>query len=452
MSNPYPSRRELRLQREREQRAQLRDEEAQRWAEEVEDRQQRAAGEEQRAQETLATVEPVPASDVTDVPLEPAQLDQQDDGSAGRRAANSPVDAPTDADAPIEEAVPPRRRRRADSQVTSTGMLPLITKRRDEPEQEPKPRSRREAREHARRAAVERQDDIATLKAQQEEQQRVPAKPVRRATSPQAPPPPLPAVGQDPTGAQEPQDDEAAADNAEDTVVLSTWDRYGESAVEITDMSGLDTVEIRRAELRDETERLTQEIIQLGEQNPNVIDPLLLRRQKELAEKSQELQELETSAIEIVEDEDTQDGEATAQSEPDAVATVPVDNQEPQEELHSEDQPAQEDETATRRARRASSGPMMTGPFEVSDKEASEGSTTKDTKPDFAEHFKAEPETNAMPVTGPEQPLDANSAHGLDTLDPKESEAPERRILAISIAVFAIGVIALIIALILFTR
>ncbi|MDN6498786.1 MAG: hypothetical protein L0K44_03380, partial [Yaniella sp.] len=89
--------------------------------------------------------------------------------------------------------------------------------------------------------------------------------------------------------------------------MLSTWERYGESAVEITDMSGLDTLEIRRAELRDETERLTQEIIQLGQENPNVIDPLLLRRQKELAEKSQELQELETSGIEIVEGEDSQD-------------------------------------------------------------------------------------------------------------------------------------------------
>src|SRR5699024_8473604 len=139
---------------------------------------------------------------------------------------------------------------RADSEVTSTGMLPLITKRRDEQEHDTKPRSRREARAHARRAAEPQEDNFETAKAPEEEQtQPVPAKPVRRATSPQAPPPPVPAIGQK---SEVVQDDEAAAESAEDTVVLSTWERYGESAVEITDMSGLDTLEIRRAELRDE--------------------------------------------------------------------------------------------------------------------------------------------------------------------------------------------------------
>src|SRR5690625_3419173 len=43
MSTAYPSRRELRLQREREERARLRDEESQRWAEEVEQRHERGA-------------------------------------------------------------------------------------------------------------------------------------------------------------------------------------------------------------------------------------------------------------------------------------------------------------------------------------------------------------------------------------------------------------------------
>ena len=440
MSNPYPSRRELRLQREREERAQLRDEEAQRWAEEVEDRQQRAAGAEQRAKATLATVEPIPASDVTDEPLEPAELGQQHDNSTGRRAANTPVDAPLDVDAPLEEGVTPRRRRRADSEVTSTGMLPLITKRRDEQEHDTKPRSRREARAHARRAAEPQEEDFATAKVPEEEQsQPVPAKPVRRATSPQAPPPPVPAVGQE---SEAVQDDEAAADTAEDTVVLSTWERYGESAVEITDMSGLDTLEIRRAELRDETERLTQEIIELGQQNPNVIDPLLLRRQKELAEKSQELQELETSAIEIVGEDEDQEHQQAAEPETAVTSDVAAPTGDLPETPDTEDQPVEHETVARRRAR----------PFEVSDDDASQEPGPKESKPDFSQHFEQEPETDAMPVTGPEQPLDASSAHGLDTLDPKESEAPERRIFAISIAVFAIGVIALIIALILFTR
>ena len=46
MSKSYPSRRELRLQREREERAKLRDEEAQRWAIELEQRAARAARDE----------------------------------------------------------------------------------------------------------------------------------------------------------------------------------------------------------------------------------------------------------------------------------------------------------------------------------------------------------------------------------------------------------------------
>lgn len=440
MSNPYPSRRELRLQREREERAQLRDEEAQRWAEEVEDRQQRAAGAERQASETLAEVEPVPASEASAVPLEPAQLDQQqDDSVAGRRAANRPVDAPADVDDPVEDEITPRRRRRADSQITSTGMLPLITKPRDESEEsKPKPRSRREAREYAQLVSAERQAEIDALKAQQAEQQpAVPPKPVRRATAPQAPPPPIPAVEEEPASLDEPLDNDATGEAPEGTVVLSTWERYGESAVEITDMSGLDTLEIRRAELRDETEKLTQEIIQLGQENPNVIDPLLLRRQKELAEKSQELQDLETSAIEIVEDEDHQDTEADA----------PVDDVISEEVAETDE----DDINPARRARRASSSPMITGPFEIDEDESVEAAMAE-SKPNFAEHFEPRPETDAMPITGPEQPLEASSAHGLDALDPKESEAPERRILAISIAVFAVGIIALIIALILLTR
>ncbi|MDN6457992.1 MAG: hypothetical protein L0K38_13270, partial [Yaniella sp.] len=136
----------------------------------------------------------------------------------------------------------------------------------------------------------------------------------------------------------------------------------------------------------------------------------------------------------------------------DLTAETPVDDGVPEEESNSDDTADEAETQPSRRARRASSGPMITGPFEVSSNDESEESKTEDTKPDFAAHFEQQPDTAALPVTGPEQPLEASSAHGLDTLDPKESEAPERLILTISVAVFAVGIIALIIALILLTR
>src|SRR5699024_1083295 len=60
------------------------------------------------------------------------------------------------------ESLTPSRRRRADSKVTSTGMLPIITKRRDD--DAPKPRSRREARQQAAQKAAERRADIERSK------------------------------------------------------------------------------------------------------------------------------------------------------------------------------------------------------------------------------------------------------------------------------------------------
>ncbi|NWN89307.1 MAG: hypothetical protein HLX51_12345 [Micrococcaceae bacterium] len=462
MSNSYPSRRDLRLQREREERSKLRDEEAQRWAEEVEQREQRAAEAEREATETVAKVTPVPASRVTGTtsdttPVDetssvPEEMGTQDDAelanAQGRRAAASPVDAPADVDEPSAD-VPAPRRRRADSQVTSTGMLPIITKRSEE-ENESKPLSRREAREQAARADAERRAEIAALEQQQANlEESAEPKVVRRATSPQAPPPPIPAVTETPVGSEE------------DDIVVSTSEQYGASAVEITDMSGLDTIEIRREALRAETEELTQEIVRLGQENPNVIDPLLLRRQKELAEKSQELQELETAAVSVVE---SSDDEPELDDAPrDAVADADVTQGVPEHSDVSDDESDDPDEdTAThdatdsellRRAKRAGSRPMITGPFEVAEEdEAVETVFEPESKPDFSTHFEPATETDNLPTTGPDQPLDASSAHGLDTLDPKESEAPERRILTISAIVFAIGIIALIVAIILFTR
>ena len=461
MSNSYPSRRDLRLQREREERSKLRDEEAQRWAEEVEEREQRAADAEREATETVAKVTPVPASRVTGAtndkspvdatlaePNEPAANDDTDVSNAqGRRAAASPIDAPAEVDEPSAD-VPVPRRRRADSQVTSTGMLPIITKR-SEGEDNTKPLSRREARQQAARADAQRRAEIAALEQQQASlEETAEPKVVRRATSPQAPPPPVPAVTETPVAAED------------DDIVVSTSEQYGASAVEITDMSGLDTLEIRREALRAETEELTQEIVRLGQENPNVIDPLLLRRQKELAEKSQELQELETASVSVVESPD--DAPEVDDEPPKPVA----DNDESQsgtedtDTVDDVDAPAEEpvDDTAThsgllRRAKRAGSGPMITGPFEVTEDEESVDTVLEpESKPDFSTHFEPSTETDALPTTGPDQPLDASSAHGLDTLDPKESEAPERRILTISAIVFAIGIIALIVAIILFTR
>src|SRR5699024_8329189 len=110
-----------------------------------------------------------------------------------------------------------------------------------------------------------------------------------------------------------------------DGVDLTFGQVSDESATEITDMSGLDTIEIRRAELRVETEKLTQEIMRLGQANPNVIDPVMLRRQKGLADKSQELQKLEPDAIAIVEETEQADTETDPHTAADAIDTVEPD-------------------------------------------------------------------------------------------------------------------------------
>lgn len=462
MSNPYPSRRELRQQRQRQERAKLRDQEARRWADEVQQRQQRADETERQATEAVANATPVPASDATN-PSDPVPP------THGRRAAASPVDASTDddvaaqsqADAQTQEDLPLSRRRRADSQVTSTGMLPIITKR-DEQESV-KPGSRREAREMAARKAAERRAEIEALEAQQQAaaEPETPPRAVRRADSPAAPPP-TPAVVDVPIDPQ----------TGDDAVKVTTSSQFNESATEITDMSGLDTIEIHRAELRAETERLTQEIVELGQANPNVIDPKLLQRQKELAEKSQELQELETDAVSIV--EDPEDDVPEAIDEPEIADEAQVIDEpyasdiddpaaseadtgmldtEPALKLPKpaleDDAPAEDLTQPVRQARRATTGPPISGPFEVVEgQDAETAALPGETKPDFSTHL----ELDDGPQTGPDQPLEASSAHGLDTLDPKESEAPERRILLLSTTVFAIGIGALLIAIILLTR
>ena len=459
MSKSYPSRRELRLQREREERAKLRDEEAQRWAIELEQRAARAARDEPTEQ------------------VENQDADIDDTASLGRRASGRPVDAPASVDGTVADAPSgTRRRRRVDSEVISTGMIPIISKPGADKAAE-RPLSRREKREIEARRAAERRAEITRLEREQEKPE---PKPARRATAPQTtststPPITVPASAQqtavDPDG--------APGENIEVTM----GDSFTESAVEITDMSGLDTIEIRRAALRAETERLTQEILEMGQANPNVIDPAMLRRQKELAEKSRELQDLETAAIAIIEESEqpsAHDDEAsntdgiqdTGQTAP--VGTItndqPAESEpEPEEDLEDHDskahgavedtiaqsqQPAAElpDEPSTpatrkaarRRTRRAQSPPMITGPFDVDQRAADQ------TAPVPSAELLGELQRPAKRSSG--EPVEATEAHGLDSLEDRVFEAPERRMVLSSAIVFAIGVIALITAIILLIR
>lgn len=426
MSNPYPSRRELRLQREREQRTILRDEEAQRWANEVEHRQ-----------------------------LRPAELETTTQDADEPTAAETTATLAVADDNPDETPVQAEQRqiRRADSAVTSTGMLPIISKPRVQ--RAAKPRSRREARQQEARNAAARRAELERL--EREQGQPAEEKVVRRATSPQLTPPPVPVDDAVVATADEPTEITVVPAESEQPSIEIVGS-HEPTAAEITDMSGLDTIEIRRAELRAETERLTQEIIELGESNPNVIDPQLLRRQKELAVKSRELQELETAAIEIV--ESTRDDDATTsqhevaldvQTEAD---TTFVDDA-PESASAAADvatSPAAPEQSSGRRGRRRSTtGPFVSGPFTVDEDPAEESSPTKaGKKPPLSDFLR--PLTDDKPKTEPRQPIDATSAHGLDTLDAKDVEAPERRIMTSAVVMFAIGIIALIIAIILFTR
>ena len=441
MSNAYPSRRELRLQREREARAKLRDEEAKRWASE---REQRGAG---------------TSDEETAQPEDNQPLEVEETGGLGRRASATPVDtlAEVDDTAPVV-AQGARRRRRADSEVTSTGMIPIISKPRDEQDAD-RPLSRREKRELEARRAAERRAEAARLHREQD--QAAQAKPARRATAPQTTPIAVPLITEAPvTPEPAPVETEKAVD---DDVEVTLGESFTESAAEITDMSGLDTIEIRRAELRAETERLTQEILEMGQANPNVIDPVMLRRQKELAEKSQELQNLETAAIAIVAEteQDATDADGAASHEPasdvsEQTELVITDIGTRQDDAQQDDtkQDAATDEPAQpildapkpsrRRTRRAQSPPMITGPFDVDQKAADKPAPV----PSAA--LLEELQRPAKPSSG--EPVDATYAHGLDSVDAKDFEASERRMLLSSIIVFAIGIIALITAIILLIR
>ena len=456
MSKSYPSRRELRLQREREERAKLRDAEVQRWAAERDTRQ-------------TSSIE---ADNVT--PDNPQASELDDTGSFGRRAAAHPVDAPADVEEAAMDAPPgTRRRRRADSEITSTGMLPIISKPQPKKTAD-RPLSRREMREVEERRAAERRAEIARL--QREQARTAEVKPARRATAPQTSPiaitPIISPVAQKPAPTRPP------ATQPESDVEVTLGDVFAESATEITDMSGLDTIEIRRAELRAETERLTQEILEMGQSNPNVIDPVMLRRQKELAEKSKELQDLETAAIALVE-EAGHDHTPTAQEPSKANATEPsksaqlfitspagqstgtaakppiaeeLGSASSSKKVTSSKEPARPERDTTkptrRRHRRAQSGPMITGPFDVDEQTQHADKPAPVPSAELFEELHRP--TKSSSSSG--EPVDASEAHGLDSLDAKDFEAPERRMVMSSAIVFAIGIIALITAIILLIR
>lgn len=441
MSKPYPSRRELRLQRERAERARLREAELQRWTDEVE----------QREQPPVERPEPVPASN---------QDGEAADSSSAQAEPTAAEPATEEATSAAEgaESPQPRRHRRAESPVTSTGMLPIISKPTEDTAQ-PKPRSRREARELEAQRAAQRRAEAARLQREQDAETETP-KPRRRASAPQTTPP---AAQVDTDTAAEPAKPFTELD--EDVTDVEMTSTHELSATEITDMSGLDTIEIRRAELRAETERLTQEIIQLGESNPNVIDSKLLRRQKELAQKSQELQDLETAAIELVEadtDEvlaqaDPADQDVVAEDTAEESVDTPSDDATPEaSEPHAttpeaRDGDAADDLPLRRSRRRTTQGPFVSGPFEISDDDDDQETASTDKepskKPPLAEFIHAP--VKQEPPRDPREPLEASSAHGLDTLDARDVEAPDRRLWISAVAMFAIGLVALIIAIIL---
>ena len=93
MSKPYPSCRELRLQRERNERAKLRDQEAQRWADEVNSANNAPLKPNNRRTKP-GQAEPVPASDVTPIEEEPAVPLQMP--LVWPQSSVKPIDAPSD--------------------------------------------------------------------------------------------------------------------------------------------------------------------------------------------------------------------------------------------------------------------------------------------------------------------------------------------------------------------
>lgn len=210
------------------------------------------------------------ADDGTSTIPKTSAVDQQ--ATPARRAADTPTDAPSPhstrmptVPAPVpstqtpdqsREESTPRRTRRADSEVTNTGMIPAITVPATTAEKT-QPLTRREARQ---------------LRAQQAHEDQ--ASPSSAAS--QAP------IDEQPTWT---------------TATVSVDDDVSN----IIGTGQINSIELRRQELQKEASEISQEIAALGASNPNKIDANLLKRQQELARKAQELNELEQASTQSIE-------------------------------------------------------------------------------------------------------------------------------------------------------
>ncbi|WBL18404.1 hypothetical protein [Citricoccus sp. NR2] len=324
------------------------------------------------------------------------------ESSRARRAANSPVDAPstTASQNVIAGADHPRRRsRRADVGVTShpkdarmaTSSIPIVSAEEEPvPAADPvaadgqvageRPLTRRELRER-RRHDVTGESEL-------------------RETA---------------------EEDSQASDSAMEASPV--WDESGVTSTQsfkvamgISDTGMLNSIDAEREAIAREAAALNQKIQEHGASNPHDIDPELLREQQALAERARALAERNES--ENFDDADFAPAGDQAPSEP-APESVPA----PVEEAPAEE-PAPEPELTSSAPRRRSD--------------------VEQTRSTSATAERSEAPSN--------EPIGAQTAHGLDPLDTREWTSRERTYMMVSAIVFAIGIITLIIGVILMSR
>lgn len=328
------------------------------------------------------------------------------ESSRARRAADSPVDAPstTASQHVIPGADQPRRRsRRADVGVTShpkdastaTSSIPIVSATEepapaadpapaDAPGAGERPLTRRELRER-------RRHDVTG----------------------------------EPESGETPEEDSQASDPAVETSPV--WDESGMTSTQsfkvamgISDTGMLNSIDAEREAIAREAAALNQKIQEHGASNPHHIDPELLREQQALAERARALAERNES--ENFDDADFAPAGDQAPLEP-APEPAPESVPAPVEEAPAEE-PAPEPEPAPSTSRRRS-----------------DVEQTRSTS--------ATAERSGAPSN---EPIGAQTAHGLDPLDTREWTSRERTYMMVSAIVFAIGIITLIIGVILMSR
>ncbi|MGO1184131.1 MAG: hypothetical protein ACTHZ5_11880 [Micrococcaceae bacterium] len=336
------------------------------------------------------------------------------DASRSRRAADSPVDAPsTTASHEVVNAAdhPRRRSRRADADVTShprdastaTSSIPVVAPQDvkeapledvyDEGPTADRPLTRRELRELRRRDT----NDTAETPAAQ-------------------------------TG-----DDTTHSDSTQETPV---WDESGltstqsfKVAMGISDTGMLNSIDAEREAIAREAAALNQKIQEHGVSNPHHIDPELLREQQALAERARALaerhqtEEFTDENVAPAGDEAAPEPVDTAGAQPDAATASPTALAEQAPEHETPDEPTPESVESASAPRRRSDVDQTR-------------SVTASERP--------EPPRN--------EPIGAQAAHGLDPLDTREWTSRERTYMTVSAIVFAVGIITLIIGLILMLR